>query len=167
MSLIATVSERLQRANLPVPRSLILFVIVGFTGLGVHTALFSLFFHPGWLNKSESWLAALAIATITTWTLNRKLTFKATGRGSGSEILRYALVTLVSQGVSYGVFMSASSLLPHIPPQVALLTGAVVATAFSYTGQRFFTFAPHKSVTLIAVGDTPVLVGASAPDAHR
>lgn len=167
MSLIASALDRLDRARLPIPRSLLLFVIVGFTGLGVHTALFSLCFHAGWLDKSESWLAALVVATLTTWTLNRTLTFEATGRHSGHEILRYAIVTLVSQGISYAVFMSASSLLPHFPPQVALLVGAVVATAFSYSGQRFFTFARYQETTAVAVGDTPVLVPAPTADAPR
>lgn len=166
MSLIISAMARLERAKLPIPRSLLLFVIVGLVGLGVHTALFSLCFHAGWLDKSESWLAALVVATLTTWTLNRKLTFRETGRHSGHEILRYVIVTMVSQAISYAVFMSASSLLPHFPPQIALLVGAVVATAFSYTGQRFFTFAPYETTTVVAVGDTPVLVAAS-PDAPR
>lgn len=166
MPLISSALDRLERLNLPIPRSLVLFVAVGLAGLGVHTAVFSLCFHAGWLDKSESWLAALTIATVVTWSLNRAFTFAPTGRRSGVEILRYTLVTLVSQGVSYGVFMGASGLLPQFPPQVALLIGAAVATAFSYSGQRFFTFAPYQQRTPIAVGDTPVLV-AVAPDAPR
>ena len=116
------------------------------------------------MNKSEAWLSALVVATIVTWSLNRKLTFAATGRNSGWEILRYTLVTGVSQAVSFGVFMGMTSALPHTAPQIWLIFGAVVATAFSYTGQRFFTFAPAKPTDVIVVGDTPVLVAGSVAD---
>ena len=164
MSFVLKLAQRVERLGLPLPRSLILFVCVGLTGLVVHTLVFSALFHPKLLNKSESWLAALVVATIVTWSLNRKLTFRATGRNSGWEIVRYTLVTIVSQAVSYGVFMGLTDTLPHMAPQLWLIFGAVVATAFSYTGQRFFTFAPAKPVVAGVVGDTPVLVAAPLSD---
>lgn len=164
MSQFLRLTRLIDRLGLPVPKSLILFVCVGLTGLGVHTMVFSALFQPKLLSKSAAWLAALIVATIVTWSLNRKLTFAATGRNSGWEIVRYALVTAVSQAVSFGVFMGLSGLFPHLPAQIWLITGAVVATAFSYSGQRFFTFAPAKPAAAVAVGDTPVLVAAPVAD---
>jgi putative flippase GtrA len=164
MSYFQRLTRLFDRLGLPVPKSLILFVFVGLTGLVVHTLVFSGLFQPKLLSKSAAWLTALVIATIVTWSLNRKLTFAATGRNSGWEIVRYALVTAVSQGVSFGVFMGLSGVFPHLPAQLWLITGAVVATAFSYSGQRFFTFAPAQPIDVVAVGDTPVLVAAPIAD---
>ena len=57
---------------------------------------------------------------------------------------RYALVTLVAQAISFAVFRLACAAAPHVWPQVFVVTGAAIATLFSYTGQRFFTFAPPR-----------------------
>lgn len=148
-----------------------LFVVVGLVGLGVHTALFSVLFHQAGLAKAAAWLAALVAATAVTWALNRRFTFAATGRRSAAELARYAAVTLVAQGISFGVFMGVGRVLPWLPAQLALIGGAAVATAFSYTGQRFFTFKAYMpteagtETQVLAVADTPLLVAAPAPDA--
>ncbi len=149
-----------------VPRSLMLFVVVGLIGLGVHTALFSVLFHQAGLPKPAAWLSALLVATAATWVLNRRFTFSASGPASvcrsGGQVARYAAVTAVAQGISFGVFMALGRAWPALPAQLALIAGAVVATAFSYTGQRFFTFRVYGSgrIEVIAVGDTPLLVAA-------
>jgi putative flippase GtrA len=126
-----------------VPKGLLKFLAVGATALAVHTATFTavLQFEA---NKSIAWLAGLASSTLVAWSLNRKHTFSASGRSRREEISRYVLVTLVAQGISFAVFHLASRAVPNIWPQVCLLVGAVVATLFSYTGQRFFTFAPQR-----------------------
>ena len=122
------------------PKGLAAFLSVGVSGLAAHTALFTLLWRAG-VDKRLAWLAALVVATALTWTLNRRLTFAASGRRRASEALRYVLVTAVAQGVSFGVFMLTGRLLPAFPPSLAVMVGAGVATLFSYTGQRFFTFA--------------------------
>jgi putative flippase GtrA len=158
MSYVSRLAQRIERLGLPLPKSLILFVCVGLTGLAVHTAVFSLLFRSRWLNYSEAWLTALATATLVTWSLNRRFTFADSGRHGGWEILRYALVTVLAQSVSYAVSRGLLAVAPQLPPELAVIMGAVAATAFSYTGQRFFTFAPAREVQVVAVGDTPVLV---------
>jgi len=120
------------------------FVFVGVIGLAVHTGAFTVFFWLGF-GKALSWLCALAVATTVTWQLNRRITFTATGRRKREEIGRYAIVTAIAQGVSFLTFLAVCDFAPKLPPQVAVIVGAVVATAFSYSGQRFFTFAPAKT----------------------
>ena len=166
MSYVSQLAERAERLGLPIPKSLLLFVGVGLAGLAVHTGVFSLLFRSRWLNYSEAWLTALVTATIVTWSLNRRFTFAGTGRHGGWEIVRYALVTALAQSVSFGVSKGMLSLIPHLAPEIAVISGAVAATAFSYTGQRFFTFAPARAVEVIAVGDTPVLVAVPARDGN-
>jgi putative flippase GtrA len=127
------------------PKGLLKFLAVGATGLAVHTATFTIGLQVG-AGKSIAWFAGLVASTLVTWSLNRKHTFSASSRRRRDEISRYALVTLVAQGISFVVFNLACRAAPHLWPQACVLAGAVSATIFSYTGQRFFTFAPQRSV---------------------
>jgi putative flippase GtrA len=111
--------------------------------LASHTIVFTMMFKLG-VPRSPAWVCGLVVATLATWQLNRRLTFVATGRPRRAEVMRYALVTAIAQTVSYSAFMLTCSFATGIAPSIAVIVGAVVATLFSYTGQRFFTFAPHK-----------------------
>jgi putative flippase GtrA len=128
------------------PKGLLKFLAVGATGLVTHTTVFTVVLQSG-ADRSIAWLAGLVTSTLLAWSLNRKHTFTATGRSRRDEMARYALVTLVAQAVSYTVFRLAGATAPHLWPQVCVLAGAAVATLFSYTGQRFFTFAPQRGVS--------------------
>jgi putative flippase GtrA len=119
------------------------FLVVGASGLAVHTAVFTVVLQLG-ADKSIAWLAGVVISTAVAWSLNRKHTFSASGRSRRDEVSRYALVTLVAQGISFAVFHLACSAAPQVWPQACVLAGAAAATLFSYTGQRFFTFAPQR-----------------------
>ncbi len=139
------------------PHGSVKFLSVGVTGLAVHSLLFTALFRGVGLGDTLSWLIALGVATLVTWTLNRRLTFAPSGRGHLAEALRYVLVTAVSQGISYGVFLGLGVEAPHLPRTLALIVGAGVATVFSYTGQRFFTFAAPKTITgEPVISDIPV-----------
>jgi dolichol-phosphate mannosyltransferase len=124
------------------PKGFLKFLAVGATGLAVHTATFTVLLQFG--DNSIAWLAGLFISALVTWSLNRKHTFSATGRRRGDEMSRYAVVTLVAQGISFAVFHLACRADPQGWPQACVLAGAAVATLFSYSGQRFFTFAPQR-----------------------
>ncbi len=144
MPLIANLVERLRRLAALAPKGSIKFLSVGVLGLSVDMAVFSTV-HAAGVDKALARAVSLSVATVVTWLLNRRLTFAATGRKRRHEIARYAVVTGCAQGVSYGSFLALCALFPHQPPQLALLAGAIFATLFSYTGQRFFTFAPARS----------------------
>lgn len=126
------------------PRGVVRFLGVGLFGLAMQTGVFSAL-NAANINKSLAWLIGLAAATALTWALNRRFTFAASGRRRRSEVVRYGLVTLVAQSISFGVFRLMLAIMPHLAPSMDLIVGAVAATAFSYTGQRFFTFAPKPS----------------------
>ncbi len=126
--------------GVPLPTGLIRFLGVGLTGLAVQTVLFTVLFKVG-ADKSLAWLIGMLCATAGTWALNRRFTFGSSGRRRRHEFLRYMLVTAVAQSVSFAVFHAFLAFTPMIPPPIDVILGAVVATAFSYTGQRFFTFA--------------------------
>ncbi len=115
------------------------FLAVGVVGLTLDAVLFSLL-HDAGLSRAAGRALSLAAATAVTWRLNRSVTFAATGRGQGGELGRYAAVVLGAQGISYATFLMLSAIAPRLPALVALFIGAVVASAFSFTGQRLFTF---------------------------
>lgn len=121
------------------------FVGVGVAGLTVDMLVFT-GLHLFSATPAAARAASLGVATAVTWALNRRFTFAATGRLKRLEMSRYAIVVLFAQGISYAVFLSLIAAVPPFPAQAALLVGAVSATAFSYLGQRLFTFAPASSL---------------------
>ena len=48
----------------------------------------------------------------------------------------------MAQSVNFLVFVGLLAVWPALIHSLAAVIGAVVATGVSYTGQRFFTFAP-------------------------
>lgn len=126
------------------PRGLLRFLCVGVGGLAVDVAVLGLLEQVG-LHKGWARLGSLGVATLFTWTLNRHFTFGDSGRAPKAEFSRYAVVAALAQSVNYLVFIGVSDLVPHLPHALAAVIGAVAATAFSYTGQRFFTFARDEA----------------------
>jgi putative flippase GtrA len=145
MSYIAIVVQRgAARFGLVLPVGLIAFLGVGVAGLAVNLVLLTVLEAL----KAPFWMAlagSLVAATLVTWVLNRRLTFAASGRAAHHEALRYFGVAFAAQSVNYAVSLAAAAAAPRLPHVAAALLGAVVATLFSYTGQRFFTFAPVSS----------------------
>jgi putative flippase GtrA len=128
----------------PLPKGLPKFLAVGLVGLAVHTGVFTAVFALK-APKSGAWAAGLVLATLVTWSLNRKLTFAASGRKAHHEALRYVGVTLLAQSVSFTVFQTLTGAAASIPAPVDVILGAAAATVFSYLGNRHFTFAPPQA----------------------
>jgi putative flippase GtrA len=139
------VNEGFERFQALAPKGLVRFLSIGLVGLAVDSSVFAALFYLAHMDKALARAVAMPIATCVTWLLNRRHTFAATGRAKREEVVRYAFVTLCAQGVSYFVFLGVCAALPKLPPNIALVVGAVVAAGFSYSGQRFFTFAPVKA----------------------
>src|SRR5262245_57744921 len=79
------------------------FLTVGGVGLITDIALFTLLLGYG-IHPLGARLISLAAATLVTWRLNRALTFDRSGRHQGEEAIRYAIVTITAQGLSYATF---------------------------------------------------------------
>jgi putative flippase GtrA len=110
------------------------------TDLGVFTAIPM---HAA--NPLTSRAVSLAVATLVTWRLNRALTFDASGRTQGEEAVRYASVTLMSQGTSFVVFSLLVLTVFAWLPQAAIITGAAIGAAIAYIGHSIFAFAPREA----------------------
>src|SRR5262245_5753249 len=94
--------SRLQTLIAKIPRPL-RFLGVGALGLVTDIVLFTALAWQG-MHPLLAGFLALAAATVLTWRLNRAFTFERSGRHQGEEAMRYAAVTAVAQGTSYGVF---------------------------------------------------------------
>lgn len=131
--------------RLAIPRALFSFLTVGVLGLTTDLGILWIGERLGlplWAARAVS----LPLATFVTWTLNRRHTFGASGLKPHEEIFRYCAVAAVAQSVNYVVGLGAADILPHIPHLLAAFIGSVVATLFSYSGQRYFTFARAERV---------------------
>ncbi|MBE7219096.1 MAG: GtrA family protein [Caulobacteraceae bacterium] len=156
MSFIQSASEASARPRLAAPRGLFAFLAVGVVGLVVDLGLLFVLERAG-LPLAIARAVSLPAATLVTWLLNRRHTFASSGRKAHHEALRYAAVAAAAQSVNYVAALAIASILrsephlavavlsltrhmPHAIDMVSAFTGAVIATLFSYTGQRFFTF---------------------------
>ncbi len=142
--LSAVVQRSAARFGVVLPATLVAFLGVGMTGLAVNLALL-VTLEKLRLAFPLAYGIALVVATGVTWGLNRRVTFTASGRAAHHEALRYFAVAIAAQSLNYLLALALSTLAPHLPHVIDALFGAVVATVFSYTGQRFFTFAPPKA----------------------
>ena len=132
----------LRRLVARAPKGLVRFLTVGVGGLSVDIAILWLLERAG-IGHVVARAISLSVATLATWALNRQFTFGESGRRAGIELGRYALVALVAQSVNFAVFVALTAIWPALNHSIAAVIGAVIATGFSYTGQRFFTFAPQ------------------------
>lgn len=118
------------------------FLMVGCAGLALDAGLFSWLAHEG-VPEPLARAVSLIAATLLTWRLNRRFTFGDSRRMQPFEGGWYVAVALGAQSLSYLIFLALRGLTPDLPALAALLIGAVAATAFSYSGQRFLTFRGH------------------------
>ena len=126
------------------PHGLLRFLGVGVGGLLIDISVLMLL-ESASLHKAWARAASIGVATLFTWSLNRLITFGESGREKHHELGRYILVAALAQSVNYLSFLGISDLFPAMPHALAAFLGAVLATGFSYTGQRFFTFAPDRA----------------------
>ena len=157
MSFIESASAGTGRLRVSAPRGLAAFLLVGVVGLMVDLGIVWGLERAG-LPLAGARAVSLPVATLVTWLLNRRLTFARSGRRAHHEALRYGAVALAAQSVNYVAALAIASVLkgaphlavavlavaphtPHVLDLLAAFCGAVIATLFSYTGQRWFTFA--------------------------
>lgn len=141
---VSSVQALALRLRTAIPAGLFTFLGVGVIGLVVDLGLLTVLEHVGlplWGARAIS----LPTATLVTWVLNRLHTFGGSGRAVLHEALRYFAVAGVAQSVNYVAALGLADVVPHLPHVVAAFVGSVIATLFSYTGQRFFTFAPAEA----------------------
>jgi putative flippase GtrA len=128
------------------PLGLVRFLAVGLGGLAVDQTSLTLCERAG-VAFVFARAAAILIATLFTWLLNRRFTFGSSGRSTHHEALRYFGVAIAAQSVNFVASIGILGRVPHMPHNLAAFIGSVIATVFSYSGQRFFTFGRHAEIS--------------------
>jgi putative flippase GtrA len=116
------------------------FAFVGCIGFLIDAGLLALFHHGAGLDPYSSRLISITASALTTWRLNRSMTFGASNRSQTSEGFRYALVAAATAGFNYLVYAALLLAFPSVPPIAAAVLATLVAMFFSYAGYSRLVF---------------------------
>jgi dolichol-phosphate mannosyltransferase len=117
------------------------FAIVGFCGVIVNLAFFTLLIELG-LNKFFASPISIELAIIFNFLLNNIWTF-AHRNSKNSFILRglkFNIVSFLTLGVSYSTFVLLSLLFPDVLPQIHQAIGIIPASIVNYLLNVYWTF---------------------------
>ena len=127
-------------------RQLIRFLAVGAAGYVVNLAVYAAAVHGADLHYRAAAVVAFAVALTTTYTLNRRYTFSATGDPLHHEATRYLLVSLAGFAtniVALTILVDAAGM-AKVPAQAIAI---VLAAPVNFAGQRLWTFARRRPAT--------------------
>ena len=115
------------------------FICVGGTGFIVDTGLTLLLIHRG-IDPYTSRIFGIMFAMVTTWRLNRALTFGASRTSQSSEGARYFLVATLAAVLSYVIYTMLLISIPGFSPELAIVIAVGATTLASYLGYSRFAF---------------------------
>jgi putative flippase GtrA len=118
------------------------FAAVGGLGFALDAGTTEILVAAG-AGKLPARVAALAIAVLATFVLNRTITWQSNRAGSAmaAEGGRYAAVALAGAGVNWLVYAALVVALPDLRPALAVAAGSAAAMSFSYLGYARLVFA--------------------------
>ena len=137
--------EPLSRAELA---RFLRFAAVGGTGFVVDAGLLAILHHGMGLDPFTARLISICIAALTTWRLNRGLTFGASGTSQAAEGLRYAIVAALAAALNYLLYAAALMVRPDLPPVAVAVGATIAAMGFSYAGYSRYVFQGARSAVL-------------------
>ena len=115
------------------------FAFVGAVGFIVDIGVTLLLVAAG-LNPFWARLFGIAIAMVTTWRLNRSMTFGASETSQTSEGMRYFAVAVFFAMMNYAIYAALLLLIPAVTPAIAVLISAGFTSSLSFFGYRYFAF---------------------------
>lgn len=116
------------------------FVAAGIIALGVDAVVLTALTEVFGLSPFVARVFSISVAMVTSWLINRRITFSVAAPPTLAEFARFAAVSWGAQAVNYGVFAAVLIVWPTTAPVVALAAGSLVAMFVSYTGFRFGVF---------------------------
>ena len=124
--------------------SALLNQLVRFAGVGLTGLLVDVGITVGLIRVGSDPFTARAIAIlltmITTWRLNRALTFGASSSSQTGEGLRYFSVAAIVAIINYALYSLLIITLPGVPSALAVMMAVAAATGLSFIGYRNFAF---------------------------
>jgi dolichol-phosphate mannosyltransferase len=121
------------------------FALVGLSGVAVNLLTLEILLRSG-ANPFLASPIAIEASIVSNFLLNNFWTFRRRGPGHQLHIkgLRFNLVSLVSLGVSYSVFVILTLLHPDSPLQLNQLAGIAPAMLVNYFLNSYWTFAAAR-----------------------
>ncbi|GAB4357939.1 MAG: hypothetical protein Kow0026_18570 [Oricola sp.] len=117
------------------------FAVAGGTGFIVDASVLTLLMRFTPLGPFSARIFAIAAAMLTTWIINRNVTFGKSGRHVVKEGARYGFVALIGAGLNYAIYSGLLLAAPGvITPLMALVIAVGIVTVFSYLGYSRFVF---------------------------
>jgi putative flippase GtrA len=119
---------------------LIRFLTVGAAGYVVNLAVYAACVHAAHTDYRIAAIIAFCVALSTTFALNRRYTFEATGGPVHHEAARYLVVSIAGFGVNLLALqlLVDTAAMAKVPAQAIAI---VLAAPVNFAGQRFWTFA--------------------------
>lgn len=122
------------------------FAIIGAAGFVVDGGILTYLSVGIGANIYVSRLISFTLASLTTWLLNRKYTFRRScdfpGISRGREYSRYVIIQTCGALINLGIFtwlVAANPALKAIP-LIPLAVGAGIALVFNFVGARMWVF---------------------------
>jgi putative flippase GtrA len=121
-------------------RSIVFFLIAGSVGFGVDALVLALLLASTTIGPFWGRLISMAVAILTTWPINRTLSFGRSRHHLMVEGVRYGGMAAASAGFNYLVYASIMLIAPHTPPLLALAAGSASAMILSFLGYSRLVF---------------------------
>jgi putative flippase GtrA len=113
------------------------FLIVGVIGFVVDAGLVFLLTSAG-LSPLIARVPALAAAILTTWLLNRSITFRVAAPRSRQELVRYTTVALSSAALNFAFYAGLVAI--GMWPVAAVAVSTICLLFYSFIAYRHYAF---------------------------
>jgi putative flippase GtrA len=113
------------------------FLLVGGLGFLVDAGIVAWLITLG-VSPIVARVPSLATAILTTWLLNRSLTFRVASRPHLAELVRYAAVALTTAGLNFLLYTFLLHL--GVKPVLAIALATLGLMFVSFSGYRLFAF---------------------------
>ena len=124
----------------PLGKRLRRFALVGAAGFTIDAALLTLLIGGAGLDPFSARLIAVTASALTTWQLNRRVTWARSADGPAREGTRYFIVVISAAVLNYLVYSAVLLAFAGTAPLLALVIGTGSAMAFSFLGFDRFAF---------------------------
>jgi putative flippase GtrA len=122
------------------------FALVGGTGFLIDAGLLTVLHNLGGIDPFTARLISITASALTTWRLNRSLTFGVSGRSQTAEGLLYGLVASVTAALNYLIYVLILVAWRDLLPLAAAVAATLAAMLFSYAGYSRVVFAGAATV---------------------
>jgi putative flippase GtrA len=122
------------------------FAIVGSVGFAIDAGLLALLHHGAGIDPLIARLASITASALSTWRLNRSLTFGASPRSQAAEGLRYGTVAAATAAFNYLLYALLLYLWPPVTPVGAAVVATLLAMGLSYAGYSRLVFGPSEAI---------------------